>query len=133
MVDPNNINSGADYAQLVIEGILEVERTLPVDQQMPLGLLTYLTELIEEQADEYYTAYVIGKKETFMFSDVELNKLFNKAGELFVGDILDGLVDKDMLEVSIDENGEMLYSATKKGIKAAGVKQPKKQGHKPKK
>jgi len=133
MVDPNNINSGADYAQLVIEGILEVERTLPVDQQMPLGLLTYLTELIEEQADEYYTAYVIGKKEIFMFSDVELNKLFNKAGELFVGDILDGLVDKDMLEVSIDENGEMLYSATKKGIKAAGVKQPKKQGHKPKK
>ena len=133
MVDPNNINSGADYAQLVIEGILEVERTLPVDQQMPLGLLTYLTELIEEQADEYYTAYVIGKRETFMFSDVELNKLFNKAGELFVGDILDGLVDKDMLEVSIDKNGEILYSATKKGIKAAGIKKLKKQGRKQKK
>ena len=133
MIDPNNINSGADYAQLVIEGILEIERTLPMDQQMSIELITYLTKLIEEQADEYYTAYVIGKRETFMFSDVDLNKLFNKAGELYVGDLLDGLVDKDMVEVSVGKNGEILYSATKKGIKAAGVKQPKKQGHKPKK
>jgi len=134
MIDPNNINSGADYAQIVIDAIIETERTLPVDQQMPLDLLTHLTKLIENGADKHYTAYVIGKRETFMFSDVELNDLFNKAGELYVGEMIDGLVDKDMLEVSISADGEMLYGVTEKGRKATEVfEQPKKRGRKPKK
>ena len=134
MIDPNNINSGADYAQIVINTIIETEKILPVDQQMPLDLLTYLTELIEKYADKHYIAYVIGKRETFMFSDVELNDLFNKAGELYVGEMIDGLVDKDMLEVSISADGEMLYGVTEKGRKVTEVfEQPKKRGRKPKK
>ena len=132
MIDLNQINSGSDYAQLVIENILETERTLPVDQQMPLDLLTHLTKLIETEADKYYAEYIIGKRETFLFSDVELTDLFDKAGELYVGDILDGLVDKDMLEVSVDENGEFLYGLSELG-KQVTEQQPKKRGRKPKK
>lgn len=132
MIDPNQINSGSDYAQLVIENILETERTLPVDQQMPIDLLTHLTKLVETEADKYYAEYIIGKRETFLFSDVELTDLFDKAGELYVGDILDGLVDKDMLEVSVDENGEFLYGLSELG-KQVTEQQPKKRGRKPKK
>jgi hypothetical protein len=132
MIDPNQINSGSDYAQLVIENILETERTLPVDQQMPIDLLTHLTKLVETEADKYYAEYIIGKRETFIFSDVELIDLFNKAGELYVGDILDGLVDKDMLEVSVDENGEFLYGLSELG-KQVTEQQSKKRGRKPKK
>ena len=112
---PNEINSGADYAQLVIDGILEAEKTLPVDEQMPIGLLTYLTQDIEIKADKYWIDYMTGKRETFMFTDVEMEEMFNKAGEKFVGDLLDGMVDKDILEVSIDETGEFLYGLTEKG------------------
>ena len=134
MINPNEINSGADYAQIVINSILETEKTLPVDQQMPLDLLTHLTKLIETEADKHYAAYIIGKRETFLFSDIELTDLFDKAGELYVGDMIDGLVDKDMLEVSIDENGEMLYGITEKGKKATDMfEQSKKRGRKPKK
>ena len=132
MIDPKNINSGSDYTQLIIENILETEKTIPVDQQMPLDLLTHLTKLIEEHADKHYADYIIGKRETFLFSDVELNDLFNKAGELYVGDMIDGLVDKDMLEVSIDENGEFLYGLTEKGKQASEQHEPKKRGRKPK-
>jgi hypothetical protein len=132
MIDPNQINSGSDYAQLVIENILETERTLPVDQQMPIDLLTHLTKLVETEADKYYAEYIIGKRETFIFNDVELIDLFNKAGELYVGDILDGLVDKDMLEVSVDENGEFLYGLSELG-KQVTEQQSKKRGRKPKK
>ena len=132
MIDPNQINSGSDYAQLVIENILETERTLPVDQQMPIDLLTHLTKLVETEADKYYAEYIIGKRETFLFSDVELTDLFDKAGELYVGDILDSLVDKDMLEVSVDENGEFLYGLSELG-KQVTEQQPKKRGRKPKK
>ncbi len=132
MIDPNQINSGSDYAQLVIENILETERTLPVDQQMPIDLLTHLTKLVETEADKYYAEYIIGKRETFLFSDVELIDLFDKAGELYVSDILNGLVDKDMLEVSVDENGEFLYGLSELG-KQVTEQQPKKRGRKPKK
>ena len=132
MIDPKNINSGSDYAQLIIENILETEKTIPVDQQMPLDLLTYLTKLIEEKADEYYQEYIIGKRDTFIFTDTDLTEMFEKAGELYVGDILDGLVDKDMLEVSIDENGEFLYGLTEKGKQASEQHEPKKRGRKPK-
>jgi hypothetical protein len=132
MIDPNQINSGSDYAQLVIENILETERTLPVDQQMPIDLLTHLTKLVETEADKYYAEYIIGKRETFIFSDVELIDLFDKAGELYVSDILNGLVDKDMLEVSVDENGEFLYGLSELG-KQVTEQQPKKRGRKPKK
>jgi len=133
MIDPNQINSGSDYAQLVIENILETERTLPVDQQMPIDLLTHLTKLVETEADKYYAEYIIGKRETFIFSDVELIDLFNKAGELYVGDILDGLVDKDMLEVSVDENGEFLYGLTELGKQVNELDNKKKHSRKSKK
>ena len=133
MIDPNNINSGSDYAQIVIDSIIETEKTLPIDQQMPLDLLTYLTKLIEEHADKHYAEYIIGKRETFLFSDVELTDLFDKAGELYVSDMIDGLVDKDMLEVSIDETGEFLYGLTEKGKQASEQYEPKKRGRKPKK
>lgn len=133
MIDPKNINSGSDYAQIVIDSILEAEKTIPVDQQMPIDLLTHLTRLIEENADKYYAEYIIGKRETFLFSDVDLTNMFEKAGELFVSDMIDGLVDKEMLEVSVDEKGEFLYGLSEKGKKAVGVEQPKKRGRKPKK
>jgi|LakMenEpi03Aug12_release.lakeMendotaPanAssembly.Ray.scaffolds.fasta_scaffold01076_58 hypothetical protein len=132
MINPNEINSGADYAQIVIDSILETEKTLPVDQQMPLDLLTHLTKLIETEADKHYAAYIIGKRETFLFSDIELTDLFDKAGELYVSDMIDGLVDKDMLEVSIDETGEFLYGLSELG-KQVTEQQPKKRGRKPKK
>ena len=132
MIDPKNINSGSDYAQIVIDAILETESILPVDQQMPIDLLTHLTKLIEKHADKHYADYIIGKRETFLFSDVELTDLFNEAGELYVSDMIDGLVDKDMLEVSVNESGEFLYGLSEKGKKAVGFEQPKKRGRKPK-
>ena len=128
-----NINSGADYAQLVIDGILETERTLPVDQQMPIGLLTYLTEDIEIKADKHWIDYISGKRETFMFSDVELEEMFNKAGEKYVSDLLDGMVDKNLLEVSVDENGEFLYGLTELGKQVNELDNKKKRSRKSKK
>ena len=133
MINPNDINSGSDYAQTVIDAILETERTLPVDQQMPLDLLTHLTKLIETEADKHYAEYIIGKRETFLFSDVDLVNMFERAGELYVSDMIDGLVDKDMLEVSVDEKGEFLYGLSEKGKKVVEADQPKKRGRKPKK
>lgn len=114
-MEHHKINSGAEYAQMLIENILENEKILPEENQMPIELLTYLTQDIEIKADKYWVDYITGKRETFMFSDIEMREIFDKAGEKYVGDLIDGMVDKDILEVSIDQNGDLLYGLTETG------------------
>lgn len=110
-----NIKSGAEYAQLLIDQIIEGEKELPTDEQMPINLLTYWCEEIESYAEITYHEYIIGKREHFSFYEDEFKDLFDKAGMRYTGDVLDGLVEKEMVKMSIREDGEIVYSTTDKG------------------
>ena len=110
-----NIKSGAEYAQLLIDDIIEGEKELPTDQQLPINLLTYWCEEIEIYADKTWVDYITGKRDHFSFYEDEFKDLFDKAGMRYTGDVLDGLVDKEMVQVSIREDGEIVYSTTDKG------------------
>jgi hypothetical protein len=110
-----NINSGRDYANILIKTILENESAIPKSEQMPNELIDILSEEIYEFADQTWNEYIIGKRDVFMFTDIEMNILIDKAGEKYTSELLDGMVDKDLLEVSIDAEGEFLYGLTKKG------------------
>lgn len=112
-----NINSGEDYAKVLINTIVEAEIDIPADQRIEAGLMKYWCDEIREYADITYNAYIIGKREDYIFSDIEMQKLFEKAGMRYASDILDGLVDKEMLEVSVSPEGELLYGLTEKGKK----------------
>jgi hypothetical protein len=114
-----NINSGAEYAQIVISTILETESEVPEKHQMPIKMLTFLAEEVNKKADINYKEYIIGNRETFLFNDIEMDKMFNDVGERYVSGLLDGMVDKDLLEVSIDDKGEFLYGLSENGKKAA--------------
>jgi len=114
-----NINSGAEYAQIVISTILETESEAPEKHQMPIKMLTFLAEEVNKKADINYKEYIIGNRETFLFNDIEMDKMFNDVGERYVSGLLDGMVDKDLLEVSIDDKGEFLYGLSENGKKAA--------------
>ena len=50
-----------------------------------------------------------------MFEVGEMEDMFNKAGEIYVSNMVDQLVDKDVLEVSVDGEGEFLYGLTELG------------------
>ena len=76
-----NINSGAEYAQIVISTILETESEISEEQQMPIKMLTFLAEEINKRADINYKEYISGNKETFLFDDVEMANMFEKSGE----------------------------------------------------
>ena len=114
-----NINSGAEYAQIVISTILEIESEVPEKNQMPIKMLTFLAEEVNKKADINYKEYIIGNRETFLFNDIEMDKMFNDVGERYVSGLLDGMVDKDLLEVSIDDKGQFLYGLSENGKKAA--------------
>jgi len=111
----NNINSGNDYAQLLIDSILKAEREIPENEQMPIDLLTIWIEGIQEAAEQSYLDYVTGKRETFLLSDVEMKDLFEEAGRKYVIGLIDNMVDKDILETYVDEEGDILYGLTDKG------------------
>jgi len=110
-----NINSGDDYAQILMDTIIEGEKSIPEKEQMPIDLLTNLSKLIHDKANEYWDEYIIGKRDTFVFEVGEMEDMFNKAGEMYVSDMVDQLVDKDVLEVSVDGEGEFLYGLTELG------------------
>jgi hypothetical protein len=110
-----DINSGDDYAQILMDTIIEGEKSIPESEQMPIDLLTYLSKLIHDRANEYWAEYIIGKRDTFVFEIGEMEDMFNKAGEMYVSDMVDQLVDKDVLEVSVDDEGEFLYGLTELG------------------
>lgn len=114
-----NINSGAEYAHIVLSTILETESEIKEEEQMSVNMITFLAEEINKKADIYYKEYKAGNRETFLFDDVDMSKMFEKAGERYVSGLLDGMVDKDLLEVSIDGNGEFLYGLSEKGKEEA--------------
>ncbi len=115
-----NINSGKDYAKLLKEVILEGERGIyPESKKLPELLLEKWFERIEAYANQTWNEYITGKRDSYEFTHQEAEELFDKAGYDYTLTILDGLVDKDLVEVSISESGEMLYGLTEKGVKIA--------------
>jgi hypothetical protein len=114
------INSGEDYGNVIINGILEIEEKMPDDQKMPVRLLELWLEEIKAHATNTYFDYVIGKREHYEFDEEEIKAVYDLAGMRYTQELLDGLVDKGMVEVSVGENGDLLYSTTEEGKKAIG-------------
>ena len=107
----HNINSGEDYARLLTETISQADGPLPEQ------LVEYWCEDIWEMAVNSYNDYIAGKKDDYLLSDVDMNEAYDRAGVKYTQEILNGLVDKDIVQASISEDGEILYSLTEKGKK----------------
>lgn len=114
-MDNDNIQSGEDYARVMINTIVEGESSLPEEERIDVKLLQYWCDEIAIFADKTWNAYIIGERETYIFDDVEFRQLFDNAGLRYASDILNGLVDKDMIQVGVREDGELVYSLTEKG------------------
>ena len=114
-----NINSGAEYAQVLINSIKTTESSLSVDEKMDPMLLECLYELIINSSEINYSEYIVGNRESFLLDDIEMAALFRTAHENYVQKMLNSMVDKDLLEVSINEEGEFLYGLSDKGKEEA--------------
>ena len=115
----NNINSGNDYAQLLIDEILKDEDSAPLNKKMPILLLSFWINEIKTLADETWKQYIIGKRDSYEFTLDEFDQTLNRAGLKYTEELLDGLVDKGVVEVRVGEKGDMLYGLTEEGIKIA--------------
>ena len=62
-----------------------------------------------------YNDYIIGKRDDYRLSDTESYEQYEKAGLRFTQELVNGMVDRDLLEVSVSPEGDLLYSTTEKG------------------
>ena len=113
----NSIESGNDYARLLIDEILKDEDDAPLNKKMPILLLSFWIDEIKILADETWRQYIIGKRDSYEFTPDEFDQTFNKAGLKYTEELLDGLVDKGMVEVRVGETGDLLYKLTEEGTK----------------
>ena len=108
----DNINSGEDYAKILIDTLREA----PSDE-MPLDLLNYWCKNVYGAAIKSYNDYILGNRETFMLHIEEIEKCYEDAGLQYTQDLLNGMVDKGVIEALINESGEIVYGLTEKGKK----------------
>ena len=106
-----NITSGEEYAKLLVETISEADGPLPEQ------LVKYWCNEVWDIAVNSYNDYLAGKKEDYLLSDDDMDEAYNRAGLKYTQEMVDDLVDRDMLQVSIGERGEILYTLTEEGRK----------------
>jgi len=114
-MNKDNIQSGQDYAKVLIDAIVEGELSFSRKDRMDSRLLSYWSEEIKIFADKTWHQYIIGKRESYFFNEDEMHKLYEAAGLRYASDILNGLIDKDMIQVGVREDGELVYSLSDKG------------------
>jgi hypothetical protein len=125
-MENHNITSGGDYAFLLISTLLESERDMSESERLDSDTFLHLTKRIKEYADITWDDYIKGNRETYLFDDVEMEMIFQKAIQDTVDNLLEGLIEKEMVSIAaVSEEGELLYSLTDEGKKYADSLNPK--------
>jgi len=107
----HDINSGEDYARLLTETIKQADGPLPDE------LVEYWCENVWEMAVNSYNDYISGKKDDYLLLDEEITEAYERAGIRYTQEILNGMVDKGIVQANVGEGGEILYSLTEEGKK----------------
>lgn len=106
------------YASTIRDIILNTEAENG-EEPLPENLVKYWADNLYNACLKAYHDYLIGKRDDYRLTDKESFDEYNKAGLQFTQELVDIMVDKDLLEVSINPEGDLLYSTTKKGQKIA--------------
>ena len=80
-------------------------------------LLDYWCDDVYNLALDSYVEYLKGNKETYLITDEDVKKSYEKASLRHTQELLNGMVDKGLVQVSVGETGDILYSLTEGGKK----------------
>lgn len=106
----DEITSGEDYAKILINTLRESP-----DPEMPDELLNYWCENVHDLAINSYNDYLLGKRDSFMLDIQEIEQAYQNAGLQYTEDLLNGMLDKGVIEALINESGQIVYGLTEKG------------------
>jgi hypothetical protein len=114
-----NFRNGKDYFEHIKKMILEDERSMEEADRLEPALLEIWLEKMKEKALVNWTEYKSGIRYDHRFTPQEYNDLWENSTYEYASNILNGLVDKNLVEVSVREDGELLYGLTKLGREIA--------------
>ena len=113
-------DNAEDYAKVLIGNIREINSTLPKEEQpMPLEALDILEEMIYIACNNSFIEWLKGDRETMMLTDEELKFFFIEATKKYTERVLSDMVMDGLVSMSVGEGGEILYSLSEKGERAA--------------
>ena len=107
------------YASTIRNIIIEEATCVSDEPALPETLVAYWAENMYNACYKAYNDYIIGKRDDYRLTDTESYEQYDKAGLQFTQELVDGMVDRDLLEVSVGQGGDLLYSTTKKGLEIA--------------
>ena len=62
-----------------------------------------------------WSAFESSERSTYLLYDDELDEIWNKAKNEFLGNMIINLSDKELIKTSVNSNGELVYSVSEKG------------------
>lgn len=115
----DKFNLAADYSNDLIRTIMIADVNASEDEQIPAEILNFWIEEIKLFAEITVVDYLKGDRDTYKFTDSEMNDLWKKAVDNYTQHLLNGLVDKGLVEVSVNGKGDILYGLTEDGKEVA--------------
>lgn len=98
-----NINSGDDYADLIIQDLIDSK------MGMDEPLFRYWTDDIRKMCVRSYDKYIKGSTDSFMLSEEEIMNSYKEASLKYTGELLESLVEKGVVSLGINTDGEIVY------------------------
>ena len=81
--------------------------------------LKFLFNKIKQECEQTYLDYLTGLRSNYLFSEDEFDKLLQDSTVEYIQSILDGLIDKDLTQVLVKQDGAIGYGLTEKGKQLA--------------
>ena len=113
-MDLDDIKSGDEYADLLI-GKMMLTQTKFKGEGLNPTIFENWCKKIRKMCRESYRDYEKGRKEEYKLSDVEMGKAYDDAISEYVDEMLEGLIDRGLVEMAVSEQGEIVYGLSNKG------------------
>lgn len=100
-----------EYLEGLIKSIIDGEKEIPEEHRIPEKLFSIWLVKLKKAVDDAFLEYLTnGSRDTYVLSTEEFEKTFEDAGMDYTDSLVSELVDEDLLEAVIDENGNILYT-----------------------
>lgn len=105
-MEDKHYESGLEYARDLTKELISA-----ADREMDLELLQYWCEEITQLCLKRYRDYEKGIKDYYKLTESEVFTCLVEASHKQTADVLASLVEKGKVKMSVNDKGEILYSA----------------------
>jgi len=110
----DDIQSGDDYAKILIEDMERVQESIG-GSGLNSTIFENWCKKVEVLCKKSYRDYEKGRKESFKLSDEEMSNAYEEAVNDYTDTLLEGLIDKGLVEMAVSDTGEIVYGLSDKG------------------